>query len=182
VTQENPPAKRDVFVSLLRQGWVSVILDARASGVELPDHLRPLAQVRLDYGLDMPTPIADLKPDDSGIRATLSFNRIPQETFVPWQAVYVVAQLDGPGVLYPADVPAELAEHFTSEGARAADKTLGPVKSGGPNSGAAQIPAPRRPRLKSVPLDVGGDTSDSEPPAPAPLPPREPPVLRLVKS
>ena len=106
------PAKRDIFLGLLAQGRVSVIIDARRDGVRLPDHLRDELRLRLDYGLDMPIPIEDLQVTEQGVQATLSFNRQPQSTFVPWSAVYVVAQADGAGVLYPEDVPTELASSF----------------------------------------------------------------------
>lgn len=43
--------------------------------------------ITLDYGLNMPIPIPDLKVDESGISATLSFGREPFATFVPWEAV-----------------------------------------------------------------------------------------------
>lgn len=43
--------------------------------------------VTLEYGLNMLNPIHDLKLEDSGIRATLSFNRTPIPTFVPWTSI-----------------------------------------------------------------------------------------------
>jgi hypothetical protein len=43
--------------------------------------------VRLDYGLNLPVPIDDIIIDQEGISATLSFNRVPYPTFVPWEAI-----------------------------------------------------------------------------------------------
>jgi len=43
--------------------------------------------IHLEYGLDMPVPIADLSITDKGIAATLSFNREPCYTFIPWDAI-----------------------------------------------------------------------------------------------
>lgn len=61
--------------------------------VVLPEHLMTPqwkaweSAIHLEYGLDMPVPITDLEITDKGVKATLSFNREPQLTFVPWDAV-----------------------------------------------------------------------------------------------
>ena len=41
----------------------------------------------LEYGLDMPVPIDAMLITDEGVGATLSFDRVPQYTFVPWKEV-----------------------------------------------------------------------------------------------
>lgn len=46
--------------------------------------------VYLDYGLDMPIPIDDMKIAEDGVSATLSFNRSPFLTTVPWEAVVTI--------------------------------------------------------------------------------------------
>lgn len=66
---------------------VSVIVDARLPGVELPAFLKTGGQ-RLDYSYDFKSPpIPDLFIDAKGIRATLSLNGGPHKTFIPWSAV-----------------------------------------------------------------------------------------------
>jgi hypothetical protein len=45
----------------------------------------------LEYGLDMPVPIDDLRTTDEGVFATLSFDRSPFSTFVPWESVIAMA-------------------------------------------------------------------------------------------
>src|SRR5450432_1656689 len=103
------PSKQDAFLALLREGWTSLHLDARRSGVIVPAHLRGEAHLVLQYGHDLPISIPDLEVDDYGVRATLSFARLPQLTVVPWSAVYVVACDDGRGVLYQEDVPEDVS-------------------------------------------------------------------------
>ena len=103
------PSKQDAFLALLREGWTSLHLDARRAGVIVPTHLRGEAHLVLQYGHDLPITIPDLEVDDYGVRATLSFQRSPQLTVVPWSAVYVVACDDGRGVLYQEDVPEDVS-------------------------------------------------------------------------
>lgn len=102
--------KRETFLALMEKGWVSLCLDARADGVELPGHLRGEPRLVLQYGLNMPVPITDLDVGEEGVRATLSFDRTPHCTFVPWSAVYIIMPTDAdqPGVLYAEDIPPEL--------------------------------------------------------------------------
>ena len=61
--------------------------------VILPEHVKSdtwiagATVIPLEYGLDMPLPIYDLKITENGIAATLSFSRVSFATFVPWEAV-----------------------------------------------------------------------------------------------
>ena len=112
------PSKREAFLTFFKDGWVYVHLDARRSDVQVPDHLKGEARLVLQYGANMPVPIDDLLVSEDGIRATLSFNRQPCETVIPWSSVYIVACTDGRGVLYHEDVPPEvLAEAMSAESA-----------------------------------------------------------------
>ena len=55
-----------------------------------------------EYGLDLPVPIDELEITDEGIKATLSFSRIPRPTFVPWEAVVAILSPDqGPASPVP---------------------------------------------------------------------------------
>lgn len=67
------------------------------------------AHLVLQYGRNMPIPVADLEVTDAGVSATLSFSRIPHRTYVPWSAVYAVTCTNGCGVLYRDDIPADVA-------------------------------------------------------------------------
>src|SRR3954465_12943575 len=106
---EERPTKRDAFLSFLGEGWGSVHLDARRGGVKVPDELAGNRHLVLQYGRSMPIPIPDLRVDEEGVPAPLSFSRIPNQTFIPWSAVYIVACTDGRGVLYDEDVPKDLS-------------------------------------------------------------------------
>jgi hypothetical protein len=82
---------REHFEELLcHHGQVIVALDGGAPGVVLPGHLLD-SQVVLDYNLNAVIPIPDLEATDEGIHATLSFQREPFATFVPWSAVIGMA-------------------------------------------------------------------------------------------
>lgn len=76
-------------------------------GVVLPASVRTPAweagqeDMHLDYGLDMAVPIDDLEADTLGVSATLSFDRSPFMTIVPWEAVVAM----GAGERRPPERP-----------------------------------------------------------------------------
>jgi stringent starvation protein B len=102
------PSKSDAFLTLLQAGWVSLHLDARSAGVVVPAPFSSQAHLVLQYGRNMPIPIADLEVTEDGVSATLSFSRVSHRTYVPWSAVYAVTCTDGHGVLYNEDVPSDI--------------------------------------------------------------------------
>jgi hypothetical protein len=104
------PSKREVMQALLERAEARVHLDARREGVKLPDRLRTDGHVRLDYGYGFQPPIPDLLIDDAGIHATLSFSRVPFRTFVPWTAIYLIADFDGNGAVWQEDIPVDLLD------------------------------------------------------------------------
>jgi hypothetical protein len=104
----SPPSKKEVMLALLDRAEARVHLDARHAGVQLPERFRNEAHLRLDYGYGFQPPIPDLTVDDQGIAATLSFNRVPFRTFVPWGAIYLIADFDGNGAVWQEDIPADL--------------------------------------------------------------------------
>lgn len=103
------PAKKDVARALLLRGSVFVHLDPRQAGVLVPTRLRLQAQVVLQVGLDMPVPIPDLRIDDEGVYGTLSFKGVPFTCFVPWRAVFALVGDDAKGMVWPSEMPAEIA-------------------------------------------------------------------------
>lgn len=104
------PSKQDVVLVLLEQAnSILVHLDPRIQGVMLPPNYKRQSHLVLQYGLNMPIPIHDLQIDDQGIAATLSFNRSPTWTFVPWAAIFAV--IDGEqqrGYQWDTDMPYDL--------------------------------------------------------------------------
>ncbi len=129
------PSKQEIFLSLLGQGWVSLHLDARCSGVVVPAPFAGEPHLVLQYGRDMPIPIPDLEVTEAGVSATLSFSRVPHRTYVPWSAVYVISCTDASGVLYREDLPPELhgfgepvADTVSDAGAEVSTPAPEPVK------------------------------------------------------
>lgn len=102
------PEKKVVLLDLLEKAWVYVALDPRKEGVLLPDQLRKQPRLTLQYGYNMPMPIADLQIDDEGIRATLSFSRSPFATFIPWSAVFAIYDDDRRGLLWEENLPKDI--------------------------------------------------------------------------
>lgn len=88
---------RAAFDALLQVGNVLIDVLTDTSGVLLPTaQMRAAADngnsLIVEYGLSLPVPIPELHVDEAGIRATLSFNRTPHATFIPWAAVRSVQQ------------------------------------------------------------------------------------------
>jgi stringent starvation protein B len=109
------PCKREVVERLLARGMVFLHLDPRREGVEVPGWLKDQIQIVLQIGLDMPIPIPDLHLEEQGIFATLSFNRSPFSCIVPWRAIFAVVGDDGRGMVWPEDMPPEIAAEVERE-------------------------------------------------------------------
>jgi stringent starvation protein B len=107
-TQPLPP-KKDVALALLERSSVYVHLDPRPPAVGVPAWFKKQPQLVLQIGLNMPVPIPDLRLDDDGLSCTLSFNRNPFFCVVPWASVFAMVGDDGRGMVWPDDVPAEVA-------------------------------------------------------------------------
>lgn len=75
----------------------------------VPVGFRKQPQLVLQVGLNMPVPIPDLHLDDDGISCTLSFSREAFRCVVPWSSVFAMVGEDGRGMVWPDDVPAEVA-------------------------------------------------------------------------
>ena len=108
------PRKKDVAMALLQGPSVFIHLDPRKPEVIVPPYFKKQPQLVLQVGLNMAIPIPDLKVDDDGVTCTLSFNRRQFWCSLPWSAIYALVgeALDGEdmkGMLWPDDVPAEIA-------------------------------------------------------------------------
>ena len=110
-------SKPGLFIDALADGAVLVMLDARRPGVVVPSTLKSQMDLKLTYGRKLSIPIPDLEIDGFGIKATLSFERVPSLTFVPWGAVWAIAPAEGPLAIFEADVPGEI-EVVRIEGVR----------------------------------------------------------------
>lgn len=106
------PPKKDVALALLEQATVLVHLDPRGEPVQVPAWFKRQPQLVLQIGLNMPKPIPDLNVDEQGISCTLSFSNSPHFCFLPWSAVYALIGASGRGMVWPDDVPKEVAGQY----------------------------------------------------------------------
>jgi stringent starvation protein B len=180
-TQPLPP-KKEVALALLERSSVYVHLDPRQSAVVVPPWFKKQPQLVLQIGLNMPMPIPDLRLDDDGMSCTLSFNRSPFFCVVPWASVFALVGEDARGMVWPDDVPAEVARQAQVRAVDSTARKEAPVKP----SAAAEKDAkadgakPKRPR-KRAPLAAvpDGDAQKKAPKTPrAPLAPERPAALQ----
>src|SRR5260370_5409666 len=153
-TQPLPP-KKEVALALLERSSVYIHLDPRQTPVVVPPWFKKQPQLVLQVGLNMPVPIPDLRVDDEGLSCTLSFNRTPHYCLVTWSSVFGMVGEDGRGMVWPDDVPAEVARQAQG---RTGDGTVGRESA---NAAAApHVPkgdalsakrARKRPALAAVP-------------------------------
>ena len=154
MTQLLPP-KKEVALALLERSNVDVYLDPRAKGVVVPPQFRKEPRLILKIGLNMPVPIPDLRLDDDSMSCTLSFNRARFYCVVPWSSVFAMVGDDGRGMVWPDDVPQELAVRVddprgpTGEGPIAAPQGPSLVPSPAPSPAAAWRSGEQRARGKS---------------------------------
>ena len=106
------PPKKDVALALLEQATVLVHLDPRGEQVQVPAWFKKQPQLVLQIGLNMPKPIPDLNVDDDGISCTLSFSNTPYFCQLPWSSVYALIGASGRGMVWPDDVPKEVAGQY----------------------------------------------------------------------
>lgn len=97
--------KRHIFSALLKKSSVFVHLNGKIVGTGIPARLRLQEQVVLQFGLDMPIPIPDLKWDDYCVSGTLSFKGVPYFCEVPWTDVYALVGEDSKGMVFQEDMP-----------------------------------------------------------------------------
>ncbi len=109
------PPKREVMMSLLSKSSVYVHLDSRRPGVSVPPRFRGQAQLVLQIGLNLAVPIRDLEVDDEGFSCTLSFSRQPYFCVLPWGSVFAMVDESQRAMVWPDDVPMELAAALQSQ-------------------------------------------------------------------
>jgi len=119
VAEDKPlPDKLDVARALMLKGSLFLHLDPRGDDVLVPPWFKRQPQLVLQVGLDMPVPIADLRVDEQGVLATLSFNRSPCLCVVPWASVFALVGDDGRGMVWPESMPVEIAAEVDREARR----------------------------------------------------------------
>jgi stringent starvation protein B len=161
-TQPLPP-KKEVALALLERSSVFVHLDPRQTTVVVPPGFKKQPQLVLQVGLNMSVRIPDLRVDEEGMSCTLSFNRTPFFCVVPWSSVFAMMDDEGQGMVWPDDVPAEVARQAQ---VRAADGPAAPeaAKAGPGDDPKRDAPRPKRsrkrPPLAAVPGRVAGGAAE----------------------
>ncbi len=135
------PRKKDVALALLEKSSMYVHLDPRGERVLVPNWFRKQPQLVLQVGLNMAIPIPDLHVDDDGLSCTLSFNRSPHHCVVPWSSVYALVGEDGRGMVWPDDVPPEVASQMQQKPAAPKPKLAAVGQAPAPSESAAATPA-----------------------------------------
>lgn len=151
------PPKKDVALALLQGTSLYVHLDPRREQVLVPKHFLEQPQLVLQVGLNMAVKIPDLEVDEEGITCTLSFNRTPFWCRLPWTAVFALVGEDGRGMVWPDDVPGELA----SQARRPSLKVVSSKKKKGDDEEEDDTPR-KRPTLSAVPPPAEGEEGSDE--------------------
>ena len=120
------PPKKDVATALLEGPSLFIHLDPRKAEVVVPPYFKKQPQLVLQVGLNMPVPIPDLVVDDHGVSCTLSFNRSPYWCRIPWASVYALVGEDGKGMIWPSEVPSEVAAQMEGRSLDAGDRGASP--------------------------------------------------------
>jgi stringent starvation protein B len=143
------PPKKDVMVALIQRSSVYIHLDPRREGVRVPPWFRNQPQLVLQVGLNMAIPIPDLGIEDDAVSCTLSFSRSPHFCYVPWPAVYALMGEDGKGMVWPDDIPPEVAAQQAEQARKERAKERVKV-----------APAGGKSKTGARPSQIGGAGSD----------------------
>lgn len=190
------------MLALLERSSVFIHLDPRREDVRVPAWFKKQPQLVLQVGLNMAVRIPDLDVGDEAVSCTLSFSRSPFFCYMPWSSVFALVSEDGKGMLWPNDIPPEVAaqqaeraqkdqvrERIRPVGeATAAETSAAPTGKGETQSkpaGKKRRPAKLRAEKEPPPQEPQGRVA-AEPSGPAQPAGREskrplPPYLRVVK-
>jgi stringent starvation protein B len=157
--EQRLPAKKDVAIALLEQSDVFVHIDPRPEEVRVPQWFKKQAQLVLQIGLNMPVPIRDLEVNDDSITCTLSFNRSPFFCFLPWKSIYALVGSDGRAMVWPDDIPPEVAAQAAKSAAVVEEKAAKRAHLRAVPAAGAPEPADTAPE----PVDTAPEPADTAP-------------------
>lgn len=152
------PNKRDVMLALLAEASVFIHLDPRGPAVRIPPWFKNQPQLVLQVGLNMAVPIPDLDVGEEGISCTLSFSRRPYYCSIPWKAVFGLVREGGPGLVWPDDVPVEVAAQVQAQG----QKSPGQKPKADPGRGRLRAVGSERPEPEGLPSEQAAASVSSE--------------------
>jgi len=142
-----PPPKKDVMLALLERSSVFIHLDPRKEDVRVPPWFKKQPQLVLQVGLNMAVRIPDLEVGDDGVGCTLSFNRSPVYCYMPWTSVFALVADDGKGMIWPNDIPKEVAaqqaERAQKEQAKPEIRSVPTPPGRKPDSRPSKLDAPK---------------------------------------
>jgi stringent starvation protein B len=139
------PRKKDVALALLEQSTVYVHLDPRNEAVRVPAWFKKQPQLVLQIGLNMPVPIQDLEVGEEAVSCTLSFSRTPHFCWIPWTSVFALVGENGRGMVWPEDVPKEVAAQAAQQQKKEAAPKLRAVA---PDEKPAEAAKPKKKRAR----------------------------------
>jgi len=169
-----------VAEALLRGPSLYIHLDPRKPDVIVPPYFKKQPQLVLQVGLNMAIPIPDLKVDDEGVTCTLSFNRKPFWCRLPWSAVFALVGEDMKGMVWPDEVPAEVAAQRDSKAPASTEPKSPRARAAAREGGTRRRTAPEAAPQKKLAVVSGaaaassGSSSPSSPPSGGPAQPSLP--------
>jgi stringent starvation protein B len=174
------PPKKEVAHALLENSSMNVHLDPRRPNVVVPPAYRKQAQLVLQVGLNMQP---DLLIEDEGMSCTLTFKGLRFHCVVPWASVFAMIGDDGRGMVWPDDVPAEVAQQAQG---RLGDGVVpkDTAKASPARDSKSDLSKPKRPRKRPALAAVPDDEEEASersvevgpPPSPAAAAARQVPV------
>jgi hypothetical protein len=181
------PNKREVMLALLAETSVFVHLDPRGPSVRIPPWFKNQPQLVLQIGLNMAVQIPDLDVSEQGISCTLSFSRRPFFCSIPWTSVFGLVGDNGPGLVWPDDVPAEIAAQVQAQAQAQPQPTKGQLPKGQAQKAAVREAPKGKLRAVGAERPAGepsrnGSSQASAPPEgqPAPLPEAAPALAAAI--
>lgn len=137
------------MLALLERSSVFIHLDPRRDDVRVPAWFKKQPQLVLQVGLNMAVRIPDLDVGDDAVACTLSFSRSPFYCYMPWTAVFALVSEDGKGMLWPNDIPPEVAAQQAERAQKdQARERLRPVGDAAPAEAPAAKPEAGKPASK----------------------------------
>lgn len=113
--------KRETFNRMMGEGGAWVHFDPRHRDATVPEHLAKLKRTLFVYSHDFKIPLNDLLVTEHGVSASLSFNRVRQYTFVPWDAVFAIEPDDnGAPVVWAQGIAEDLLQEMVDTATAAA--------------------------------------------------------------
>lgn len=99
--QQAPPQKKNLIESMLNNGLVMIVVDARKKGVELPADLLQDSRVALNLSWKFR---AYMELKEESIHALLRFSGKEFLCVIPWNAIWMVKQ-NKDGIVFPESLP-----------------------------------------------------------------------------